>query len=76
MTFPIRSPRQSVGGLFVFGRILDKIPSDQLPDLTKGLIRTQTTAKVGRGAVYKWKIIVEDETGAIAESETRRFEVK
>jgi hypothetical protein len=32
--------------------------------------------KVARGEVYKWKIIVEDETGAMAESETRRFEVK
>jgi len=58
------------------GRIADKIPSPQLRELTTGLISTQTTAKVGRGAVYKWKIIVEDETGAIAESETRRFEVK
>jgi len=25
MSFPIRSPRETVGGLFVFGRILDKI---------------------------------------------------
>jgi len=25
MTFPIRSPREKVGGLFVLGRILDKI---------------------------------------------------
>ncbi len=25
MSFPIRSPRATVGGLFVFGRILDKI---------------------------------------------------
>jgi gluconokinase len=25
MSFPIRSPRQTVGGLYVFGRILDKI---------------------------------------------------
>jgi gluconokinase len=25
MTFPIRSPRDPVGGIFVFGRILDKI---------------------------------------------------
>ncbi|MDP3849081.1 MAG: DUF5069 domain-containing protein [Luteolibacter sp.] len=25
MSFPIRSPREKVGGLFVFGRILDKI---------------------------------------------------
>lgn len=25
MTFPIRSPREKVGGIFVLGRILDKI---------------------------------------------------
>lgn len=25
MSFPIRSPRETVGGIFVFGRILDKI---------------------------------------------------
>lgn len=36
MTFPIRSPRQAVGGLFLFGRILDKIrlqaKDGRLPD--------------------------------------------
>ncbi|MDZ7627677.1 MAG: hypothetical protein U5J99_04610 [Parvularculaceae bacterium] len=32
--------------------------------------------KISRGEVYKWKVIVEDETGALSESETRRFEVK
>lgn len=25
MSFPIRSPRETIGGIFVFGRILDKI---------------------------------------------------
>lgn len=35
MAFPIRSPRDTVGGIAVFGRILDKIrlhAKDQLPD--------------------------------------------
>jgi gluconokinase len=35
MSFPIRSPREIVGGLFVFGRILDKIrlnAAGKLPD--------------------------------------------
>lgn len=35
MSFPIRSPRETVGGIFVFGRILDKIrlnAEGKLPD--------------------------------------------
>lgn len=36
MPFPIRSPRETVGGIFVFGRILDKIrlqaAEGKLPD--------------------------------------------
>jgi hypothetical protein len=42
----------------------------------RALQGADTGRKVARGEVYKWKIIVEDETGAMAESETRRFEVK
>lgn len=36
MTFPIRSPRDPVGGIFVFGRILDKIRLDAQGKLPVG----------------------------------------
>ena len=32
MSFPIRSPRETVGGIFVFGRILDKIGAKVTPN--------------------------------------------
>ena len=36
MNFPIRSPRDPVGGIFVFGRILDKIRLHALGKLPEG----------------------------------------
>ena len=36
MSFPIRSPRETVGGIFVFGRILDKIRLNTKGELPEG----------------------------------------
>ncbi len=36
MSFPIRSPRETVGGIFVFGRILDKIRLNAKGELPEG----------------------------------------
>ena len=36
MSFPLRSPRDTVGGIFVFGRILDKIRLNALGKLPEG----------------------------------------
>ena len=36
MSFPIRSPRETVGGIFVFGRILDKIRLNANGELPEG----------------------------------------
>ncbi len=48
----------------------------RLKALTRAEGASLGVRKVARGEIYKWKVIVENETGAMAESETRRFEVK
>lgn len=55
---------------------LGKDAAARLKSLIRAKEQTLARRKIDPGKTYKWKVVVEDETGALAESETRRFEVK
>jgi mono/diheme cytochrome c family protein len=61
--------------LFSLDRCAPAKGADLAQTAAQGLSRSPN-AGLRPGTIYRWKVVVEDETGAIAESETRRFEVK